>query len=194
MMKETNMRNWVAAFAALMVLTVAGGAVAQSAQTAKVILVDVGEISRSSLAGKDLTRQGETLNAELQAGQARLEQEFRAEEQELIRQRALLSPEAFEEKSRAVGQKIAAARNDLEDKARRYQIGLQRANATIQSALTPIYQELMKKHGANLILDRRLTVMPGPGLDVTREVIDSLDASLPSLKVEIPPVGSTPAE
>ena len=184
------MRNWLAACAAVMVLTLAGGAIAQPAQTAKVVVVDIGEIIRSSLAGQDLSRQLENQNAALEAERAGLETEFRAAEQDLVRQQGILSPEAFEEKRRAVGQKFAAAQNDLQDKARRFQIARGKAEAELQRELTPIYQSILTKHGANLILGRGQIVMPGPGLDVTREVIDKLDQALPSIKLEIPPAGT----
>ena len=190
-MKQRNGMNAVlAALAGVAMLVTAGTAMAQSAQTANVIIVDASEIMRSSLAGQDLTRQIETQTAELEAERDRTGQELQADEQELVRQQGLLSAEAFEERRIALVQKMNQSQNDLRDKARRFQIGIQRAEAEMQRQLNPIYQDLMNKHGANLILDRRLIVMPGPGLDVTNEVVDRLNQELPSIRLEIPAPGA----
>lgn len=191
MKHEKTFKKTLAAMAAVVVMAASGTALAQSAQSANVIVVDSTQIVRTSLAGQDLARQAENQNAELQAERARLEQEFRTEEQDLVRQQGILSPEAFEERRRTVAQRISSSQNELQDKARRFQIGLQRAEAELQRQLNPIYQELMRKHGANLVLDRRSIIMSGPGMDVTTEVVDELDQALPSIRLEIPAPGAS---
>ncbi|MFN3232725.1 MAG: OmpH family outer membrane protein [Alphaproteobacteria bacterium] len=190
-MKKTSfMRTSVTALAILVISGIGATAMAQSAQTAKVLVVDSAEILRSSLAGKDLTRQVETQSAQLEAERDRLRQEVRAQEQELQRQAAILSPEALQERGQAAGQKFAAAQQDLEDKLRRYQIGTRKAERELQSTLTPIYQELLNKYGANLIFERSTLVMTGTGLDITREVVERLDQTLSTIKLDIPAAGA----
>lgn len=161
------------------------GAMAQQAKDAKIIVVDVQEIYRTSLAGKDLLSQIETHRAELEAEAARYQQDARDEQTELERQQAILSPEAFEEKRRSIGQKYTSIQTDLRDKARRLQIAQSKADRELQSALVPIYQEMLRKHAANLILDRGQIVLPGPGLDITREVIEQLDGGMPTVKLQV---------
>ena len=164
---------------------VAQGATAQAAKEAKIVVVDVQEIYRTSLAGKDLLSQIETHRAELEAEAAKYQQDARDEQTELERQQAILSPEAFEEKRRGIGQKYTSIQTDLRDKARRLQIAQSKSDRELQSALVPIYQEMLRDHGANLILDRGQIVLPGPGLDITREVIEKLDATMPTVKLQV---------
>ena len=108
------------------------GAMAQQAKDAKIIIVDVQEIYRTSLAGKDLLSQIETHRAELEAEAARYQQDARDEQTELERQQAILSPEAFEEKRRSIGQKYTSIQTDLRDKARRLQIAQSKADRELQ--------------------------------------------------------------
>ncbi len=171
---------------AFLALAGANTAHAQAAKTAKVIIIDGAEITRSSLAGKDLMRQTENFSAEMEAEQARLQQDVRNTEAELIRQRAIINEDALEEKMRIEQQRLAIAERDLRDKANRIQIAVRRATSDLQSALQPIYQELMVQHGANLVLERSQLILTGSGMDVTRQVIEKLDLALPSLKIVVP--------
>jgi len=176
-------------FAVLMGLAVSfastTGAIAQQAKAAKIVIVDEQEIYRSSLAGKDLLNQIETHRGELEAEAAKYQQDARDEQTELERQQAILSPEAFEEKRRGIGQKYTSIQTDLRDKARRLQVAQSKSDREMQSALVPIYQGMLRKHAANLILDRGQIVLPGPGLDITREIIESLDAEMPTVKLQV---------
>lgn len=158
---------------------------AEQAKEARIVILDVQEIYRTSLAGKDLLKQIETHRAELEAEAAKYQQDARDEQIELERQQAILSAEAFEEKRRSIGQKYTSIQSNLRDKARRLQIAQSKADRELQSSLVPIYQEMLRKHGANLIMDRGQIVLPGPGLDITREVIEILDAAMPTLKLEV---------
>ena len=178
---------------ALATLVGATAAYAQSAETAKVIIVDRALIVRDSLAGKDLVRQGENFSAEIEAERARLEQDARNTEQELIRQRDIISEEALAEKMRIEQQRLAIAGRDLQEKVNRVQIAVRKAEADLQSALQPIFQEVMNSNNANIILDRNMLVQVGPGMDVTRIVIDKLNAALPSLKVDVPAASASAA-
>ena len=175
---------------ALLAFTGANVAHAQSAQTAKVVIIDFMEIQRSSLAGKDLLRQAENHRAELEAEQQRLQTDSRNTQAELARQQEIMGQDAFEEKVRAEQQRLAIAERDFRDKNNRIQIAARRADRELQSALTPIYQDIMRGHNANIIMDRSQMILSGPGMDVTREVIEKLDAALPTLKMVVPEAGA----
>lgn len=186
MNKKTTLQAAFAILAfALVAVANTGNADAQSAQTAKVIIIDTQEITRSSLAGKDLLRQIENYRAELEAEQARLEQEFKTAEAELVRQQSILTQEAWTEKARAMQEELRGPRIELQDRSRRLQIAADRASQELQSALMPIYQELLAKYGANLLIDRGMAVLTGPGMNVTQTVIEKLDAALPALKLDV---------
>ncbi|MEA3002822.1 MAG: hypothetical protein QOH81_1610 [Sphingomonadales bacterium] len=72
-----------------------------------------------------------------------------------------------------------------------------RANVArqINERLGPIYQQVMNAHGANLAVETSATLAHAPSLDVTNEVLTSLNAALPSVSVTpmpAPPPGQQP--
>jgi len=171
---------------ALFAFTGANVAEAQTAKTAKVVIIDFMEIQRTSLAGKDLMRQAENYRAELEAEQQRIQQDIRSTEAELSRQRDILTEDALQEKARAEQQRLSIAERDFRDKNNRIQIAARRAEQELQSKLAPIYQGIMSSHGANIIMDRSQMILSGSGMDVTREVIEKLDIAMPSIKLVVP--------
>ncbi len=163
---------------------------AQNAQTGKIVIIDYMEIQRNSLAGKDLLRQAENYRAELEAETQRLQTDVRQTEAQLTSQRDFLSEDALQEKASAEQQRLSAAERELRDRSNQIQLAARKAEQEMQSTLTPIYQEIMKEHGANIIMDRSQMILSGPGMDVTREVIEKLDAALPTLKMDVPDAAS----
>jgi Skp family chaperone for outer membrane proteins len=62
-----------------------------------------------------------------------------------------------------------------------------KAQAEISKALEPILRQVTAAHGANMVLDRRATAGLGdPSLDITAEVVQQLNAKMPSYKVTLP--------
>jgi Skp family chaperone for outer membrane proteins len=195
-MKNGNIaRTLLAAAAALFVVSATSYAVAaQESPAAKIIIVDLREVQKSSKAGQDFARQVETLRQDLENDKQKLEKQAADAEEELSRQKPILSDAAFEEKRKAAAQQFGDSRNNLQDKANRVQIALSNADRDLQSALNPVYQSLLTKYGANMILDRSVLVMTGQVTDVTREVIQQLDQKMPSIKISLPAPGSTPRQ
>jgi len=188
-------RTWLAAAAALFVVGASSYAAAQEAPAAKIIVVDLREVAKSSKVGQEMARQRDTLRAELEADNQKLEKQYGDAAQELDRQKAILSDAAFEEKRKAAAQQFADARNNLQDKANRMSVALSNGDRDLQSALQPIYSQLLTKYGANMLLDRSVIVAVGTSTtDVTREVLQQLDQKMPTIKLTVPAAGSTPRQ
>ncbi|MDX1580547.1 MAG: hypothetical protein R3360_02875, partial [Alphaproteobacteria bacterium] len=114
-----------------------------SAPTVRALIVDLQEIQRTSLAGKDLLRQMETHRAELESEVNRFEQQVERERADLQNKRAQVeqgvrTEDAFQENLRASQSRVAEERAKLDDKRRRLQIAASRADRELGNALTPI--------------------------------------------------------
>jgi Skp family chaperone for outer membrane proteins len=57
----------------------------------------------------------------------------------------------------------------------------------ISAKLGPIYQQVMIRRGANIMVEIGATLASGAGLDVTNDVLAALNAALPSVKTTAPP-------
>ena len=56
----------------------------------------------------------------------------------------------------------------------------------IQAKLGPIYQQVMQKRGANVMIEQGTTLAAGSTLDVTNDVLTALNAQLPSVQTTAP--------
>jgi Skp family chaperone for outer membrane proteins len=62
----------------------------------------------------------------------------------------------------------------------------------IQTKLGPIYQQVMQKRGANLMVEIGSTLATSANLDVTNDVLASLNAALPSVQTTAPAAAQQP--
>ena len=56
----------------------------------------------------------------------------------------------------------------------------------VQSKLTPIYQQVMQRRGANVLVEIGTTLATASAIDVTNDVLAALNAALPSLATTAP--------
>lgn len=150
---------------------------------AVIALIDIQLLLRESLAGKDIQRQVDTMRDEFRAQVTKRESDLRSEEQELSRQRAILSPEAFEEKRLEFERKVTEFQKEVQERSSQLEIAVSKARNEILRALVPIYQQVLDERKATMLVDKSQIVLPAPGLDVTTEVIEKLDQKLPGVKV-----------
>lgn len=146
-------------------------------------VVDMNEVLRTAKAAKDIDAQlqarGQAIGAELQEEDRKL----READQELARQRTVLSPEAFkderqkfEEKVNVVQRKMAERKNEI-DQARAA------AMEKVSNALKEIIADIVKEHGITLILRKEATVASDKQADISEVVRERLDKKLPAVKV-----------
>ena len=115
-----------------------------------------------------------------------LENELRAQEQELSRQRAILAPEAFDERLRIFEnevdrvQRLVAARNDQMDRA------FNEAMGQVRDALLRVVIEAAELRGFNIILEQADILWTVRTLDITDGVMARLNEILPNVEVPIP--------
>lgn len=192
-MKNRNFtRTGLAVIAAMFVFCASTNVFAQEAAPAKIIVVNLGEVISTSLAGKELIRQGKTYGSEIEADNAKNEQQGREFEAEIRRQEAVLAKEALQAKAQEYQQKYMNSRAAIQDKANRVQTALSNAEKDIMAALNPIYQQLLTKYNANMVAESRMFLATGQVIDVTREVIQKLDQSMPTIKVNVPAASAAP--
>ncbi len=168
---------------------IAGGARPTAAQkpTAPVIIVvDLRKIEREATATKSIREQ---IGAKRQSHQERLaamENELRQANQELQRQRAILSAEAFAQKRQELEQRAGKMQREVQ----KIQRGLQRARgkamSLVRKKMLEVVAKLVTERGANMALDKSFVIFTrdGQNLDVTGEVLARLNKVLPKTTVE----------
>ena len=160
-------------------------ATAQALPKVAIAVIDSRRITMDSAAGKDIRRQLDVIRQKFQAEIVAKETDLKKEEESLSNQRSLVPKEVYEQKVVEFRGKVADMQRDAQAKNRQLEVALVNAQNKLQSALTPIYQKILKERGANMIIDKSLVIEHSAALNVTDEVIEQLDQVLPAVKVEL---------
>lgn len=167
---------------------VAFSVVPVSAQGASggIAVVDMQRIFRDSAASKSIQAQLEKYRVAAQQETTKEENDLRKVEQELVQQRALISPESFAERRRQFEQRVNNLQRDDQNRKREFDKVQASAIRTVETSLRDIIGQLVTEQKLILVLPKSQTIFLAPELEITDEVIKRLNAKLPSVKVSAP--------
>jgi Skp family chaperone for outer membrane proteins len=155
-----------------------------------VAVVDIQRVMRESAAAKSIQGQIEKLRASYQKEITKQENDLRNAEQELNRQRTLVSPDAFNERRRQFEQKVGHLQRDVQNRKRELDKSFSTAMRTVETSLREVIEQLVTERRLSLVLIKSQTIYNAPEFEMTDEVMKRLNAKLPSVKV--PPPAKTP--
>ncbi len=177
-----------ALLAALAAAGVAGApirAAAQEIPTAKVAIFDSQRVLRESAAAIDIRAQIERQRQIYQEAITKQEQDLRATDQELSRQRTILAPDAFATKRREFDARVTKFQREVQARFRgldqAYDFGIKQ----VRQVLATIIEELSKERGFTLVLSRRQVIYADDSLDISGEVLVRLNQRLPTVEVPL---------
>lgn len=147
-------------------------------------IVDVQKVLRESQASKTLRPQIEKLRKNYQTSVRKREAELRKASQELQRQRAILSPQAFANRRNAYEQSARKAQVDFQQRKRQLDNAYGKAMRTIQQSLVVAAAKIAEERKFDIVLPKSLVLLADQKLDITGEVLRRIDKSLPSVKLE----------
>ena len=112
------------------------------------------------------------------------EQNLLAANQELVRQKSILAPEVFAQKRADIDQKAAIIRSQA--KERNSSLNKLRSSGLkqIKKHLDLVIKQIVESRGFDLILSKNTIVYSKNNLDITDEVIQKLNASLPAVSIQ----------
>ncbi len=137
-------------------------------------------------ADKAMAERREKLNQDAQREQVAL----RDLGQQFTTDRAKLSPEQIRGKERDLQDRITASRRKFTERNQLIQESGQYGLAQIERTLSDVVQKVAASHGMNLVLQRSDVALNGAEFDITAQVAELLNKTLPS--VVIPPEGVAP--
>lgn len=196
------MRSIVKAVALGMGLALtAGGAVlpvavahAAEAEPATIAFVDVPRIMRESAAAKSvraqLDKQEKAYEAEIKAQGDKL----RADEDALKKQRATMAADAFAAKQKEFQGRVEGLRQQVERRRQQMSFAQDDAMKKLEPVFNQIVADVAKEVGATIVLDTARVLVSSNNLDITKTVMERLDAKLPSIAVNFnAPASAAPA-
>lgn len=185
-MNPTLTRALVAALIAFGLVNSVGAATAQQIPPAVIAVVQVQTIMSEAKAAQSIQQQIEQQRSQYQAEISAEEIRLRELEQELARQRSVLSPEAYAGKRREFEDQVATVQRSVQDRRRALDKAYGEGLRLVQEELTAVIGEIAQEQGITLVLPVSQTLFAETALRITPEALKRLDERLPAVKLEFP--------
>jgi len=160
-------------------------AYAAGAKTPVFAIIDIQRILRESMAVHALSKAMQGQRTKAQAELRAKEKNLRAADQELARQRTILSSEVFGQKRKELEQQVAALQREVKQRRREFDRDFSAGMAVVQKELAAVARDIAKERGLDLILSKATVVIVKPEFDLSKEALERLNAKLP--KIAAPP-------
>ena len=161
-------------------------------RTIKLGVVDLNEITRKSLMSKDIARQIDSKRRAFRDEIKNEEEKLRLDNDELQKQRVLLSPEALQEKFRALQQRQTALQRKVQQRNQEFIRLRSFATREFEKERAKAVMDVTKKHKFTLVIRRREVVVRADFLDITGLVLETLNKR--KTKFNIPDDLATPGK
>lgn len=164
----------------------AQSAVATTMQTShfpKILVVDVQGVLLSSAVGKDIKKQFDDKQAAFMKEIEVEEGELKKTEQDLLRQRTVLSQEVFAKKKAEFDERMVALNTKFQKNRQILEEAFNLARTDVESKLIEVIKEVKIEQSANLVLPAQQVIMGDDQMDVTNEVLSRFNKKVPSYKV-----------
>ncbi len=167
--------------AAFLWMAIHSGLGAQKPDSPVFAIIDVQRVLRESIAVKLLSREIEERKRQYQGELRKKEAALRKADQELARQRSILSAGVYAQKRGELEQKVATHQRE----ARKRKRGLEQLFASgmtkVRNELTKIAKEIAEERGLDLILSKATVVIVKPKFEITKDAVIQLNARLPEV-------------
>jgi Skp family chaperone for outer membrane proteins len=150
------------------------------------VVIDMVLILRDSNAAKGVRGQLEKQRNTFQTDIQKQEKDLRAADEELAKQRAILSPEAFTQKRRDLEKRVGDAQKAAQDRRRVLDTAFNEAIQRIEQKTFEVVAEIAGERNYQLVLHKANVVVVQTSLEITAEVIRRLNTKLPSVAVKLP--------
>ncbi|HZF96229.1 MAG TPA: OmpH family outer membrane protein [Allosphingosinicella sp.] len=197
------MKNMLLGAAVALSLGLPGAALAQRTPAATVVVVDTDRIYRDCNACRTAQTQLQTLGTQFQQRAQALGQPIETELQSIqaaanaARSQSGANRTAAETALQQRAQRLDQQRTTAQQELARIEQNLRSTQANvlqqINARLNPIINQVMTARGANVAVDVNATLAHSGALNVTDQVLQQLNAALPSVTVAPLPAGQQPA-
>lgn len=159
---------------------------ADKLEPAVIVFIDQQLILRESEAAKSIRKQIDGFRIAYREDIVVEEKRLRVEEQELKRQRPLLSPEAFTAKRRLFEDSVASVQRSVQDRTRLLDRAYTQSMNEVGKVMRVIVAELTKEMGFNIVLEKSQILFARRNLDITKHVLERLNEKLRHVEVPSP--------
>lgn len=156
-----------------------------AAEETKIAVVDIQKIVAESTAAKDIQKQLEKKKNEFQNQINKQEESLMKEDQELGKQKASLSADAFEQKRKEFRTKVTNVQRDVQKKRVQLENASGEALAKVQKSVVGIIKDLASEKGFQIAIPSSQVLYYEGAMDISDDVLSKLNKDLPKVDVTI---------
>ncbi len=149
----------------------------------KLGVLNIVRLTQSSLMSKDIARQIDGRRIKFRAEIKDEEQALRKANEELQKQRVILSPAAFEQEIKLFRRKELALQKKVQQRNQEFNRLRVFTTRAFEKELNKALVEVTKKHNFTLVLRKREVLVTAAFLDITKLVLAQIDKNSPSFKI-----------
>ena len=164
----------------------------ENSETAEVRIgvVDRQQIMRDSKAGEGVRQDFEALEQTFRNEIGTRENSLRAQQEELNRQRSILTPEAFSEREAQFALKVEELQRDVAEINNQLDAMLQYGMRQIDMKTIQIIAEIAEAKNYTLVLDKTQLLMVNTDYEFSEEVLAVLNERLPKVEITLTEEGA----
>lgn len=163
-----------------------GAAQAQPKAEPSIAIIDTQLLLEKAEAAKNVRQQIEQLRAGIAASIQAEQQEIRQMNQSLVRDRATVGEEMFQQRMRELIQKNADYQRTVQERQQKLDAASRVAAQKIEAVVHEIVDEFKKERSYVLVVIRSATMGKPTVPDITQDVMGRLDRRLPTVPVTLP--------
>lgn len=179
------LRAWLRVGGCALVLAIYGAGVRAQEVTvqppqapAQVLLIDQDRLFSGSVFGQAVGGVIDRVGRDLSAQNREIEDVLTQEEQRLTELRSSLSIEDFRLRAAEFDARVVEIRSEQDAKNRALGAYAEAARQRFLVIMGPILIDLMRRSGAEVLMDRRAVIFARDDIDITDEAIAAIDAAL----------------
>ena len=150
-------------------------------------VVDLQRIMRDSMAAEKVRAEIEALQNEYRGQISARETELRAQQEELERQRTILSPEAFKVREGEFAAKVEALQREVTERNRQLERSLAYGMQQVQVEALKIIARIADELKLGLVLDKSQLLLVAKGLEFSDQTLTALNTEVPTVSTTPPP-------
>lgn len=158
---------------------------AEDASGVRVGIVDMQRVLREAKAAREVRPRMDEIRRTFQKGVREQERQLRDAARDLADQRAVLAPELFAEKRRALAARERAAQKTVQERKQTLDRAFAKTQDLLVGKLLGVARAVAQARKLDVLLEKRTVFLSAKKLDLTSEIIARLDEALPSVALEI---------
>jgi Skp family chaperone for outer membrane proteins len=139
----------------------------------------------TSQAGVSAGQQLQQISKSLEAGLTPERDAIAKEDQALAAEKAKLSPAEYQKRGAALERRAQAYTNTIQARNAQFTQTRDKTTEQIATAVTPILVAVITAHHCSLVLERGGIYGATPAMDITPDVIKTLNTTLPTISVSL---------